>query len=385
MRIRWAHGVKVGVYLLFITLLLSLLLVDAPWEAREAATGGTLDAPALLSPTQDKLFHNTNVTLKWQGLDYEYTAEIFTNGTQQNSSLGPLTTDGETGMFTVSGLDPGTHDHLIIGLDSADNQRILVDEILWLGSPGHDAVINASDGSVITPAQPSWAPLFWEAQPNTTYEVTINTVPIQTTPLNITIDHELGYARVENLVPGKRYSYQVDQVTPQPETGEPIFGDIAIFEIVGTSTLEFQLRHYSYTLEIARQDDPGFTAPLATYTGLQMTHLDLNEVQGNLPELGASYLWRVRASDNIDHTTGWSAVGSFSTGTTNHLGQELLENWGATVMILGGVMLATMVGGIFLAKDEDQQPILPEYTAEDVLTAIVPIGLPASSSEEVDQ
>lgn len=378
-----ATGMKTGIYLLFIALLLFLLIVDAPWEDPSAATGGSVDAPGLIAPTQERLFHDTNVTLEWEVLEYRYAARISTNGTLQNSSLAPLRTEAEVGFFDVLGLGHGTHEYTILGYDSAGHERLMKDEALWLGSPEHEAVINVSDGSVITPAHPAWAPLYWKAQPNATYEVTINTLPYQLTEVNITIDHGLGYARVKNLEPGKRYSYQVDQIDPVPESSDPILGDVAIFLTTEAPFLEFQLRHYSYTVELAAEDDANFAAPLGVFTGLEATTLDLSEMTEDLPELGQGYRWRVRASDGVDHTTGWSAVGLFRSGTTNHLGQELLENWGATVLILGGVMLATMVGGVYLAKDEDQELILPEYSAEEVLTAKVPEGLPPSRDQEV--
>ena len=384
MKNKWATGLKTGVYLAFIALLLSLLLVDAPWEETGPATGGSTDAPFIVSPAQDQVFHDTNVTLEWEGVQYRYQAEIFTNSTQRNSSLGGLQVQGDTGRYPVSGLPHGIHEYRILGVDSAGNERVLDDRVLWLGFPGVDEVRNTSDGSIISPAQPAWAPLFWQAQPDTTYAVTINTHPFQVMELNITIDNARGYARVENLEPGKVYSYQVDQVDPQPATSYPITGDVALFQGVSSPSLEFQLRGYTYILEIADSNDPTFTSPLVTYHDLEATTLALAEQEKDLLELGEGYHWRVRATDGVDHTTDWSAVGTFRTGTTDHLGQELLETWGATVMILGGVLLATMVGGIYLAKDEEQELILPEYSAEDVLTATVPTGPPEPNDEEVD-
>ena len=40
--------------------------------------------------------------------------------------------------------------------------------------------------------------------------------------------------------------------------------------------------------------------------------------------------------------------------------------------MLSGVLLATMVAGVFLAKEEDAKPILPEYELNEVMTAPAP-------------
>jgi len=341
---------RVVAYMAFVGLVLLLLVRDSPWKDGAPATGGAYDAPELLGPNQDQFFHDTNVTLEWERLGYRFSPEIETNGTPHSLDKGRLVVKDGLCNYELPDLDPGPHDYWIYGLDSGNRERLVLDDSIWIGE-------NNS------------APIFWQAQINATYSILINSLDLLAPDVNIAIDHAKGIARVANLQPDTRYSYQVDQISPKPETTDPMLRGMATYYDLTVSSIEFPLPFYTYTIELTTTDDPDFMAPVVTFEDMTETRTDLD-----LPllEPGEAYLWRVRATDGHDHTTGWSATGSFQTGTTNHLGQVLLEDWGAPLMILGGVLLATMIAGVYLAKDDKQELILPEYGPGDVLTALAP-------------
>lgn len=140
-----------------------------------------------------------------------------------------------------------------------------------------------------------------------------------------------------------------------------------------------------YKVQIVKHDEgvtgpyrtPHFAGKVLSFTVQGKEELDLAELEKDVYpaedhlELGEYYYWRVEAIDNTTHSS-WSTVGSFYTGTTNQLGKTLLEENGIVLMVLGGVLISTMIAGVFLAKEEDAQPILPEYSPEEVLTAPAP-------------
>ena len=99
------------------------------------------------------------------------------------------------------------------------------------------------------------------------------------------------------------------------------------------------------------------TYDIAIYDGAvlfkEINDIETNDTYVDGFENGVSYTWHVKANDGKGTSSEWSTSYSVNVGTTHFLALELFNNWQMSFVLIGMILVIALVGGVFLARREE--------------------------------
>ena len=139
------------------------------------------------------------------------------------------------------------------------------------------------------------------------------------------------------------YTYQIGF---QPMDG----GDVRIiqsgnFSLEGASKQTFTWERVKITYDIAIYD--------GAVLFKEVNDLETNNTYVHEFRNGVSYTWQIKAGDSEGTSSEWSATYSVNVGTTHFLALELFNNWQMSFVLIGIILVIALVGGVFLARREE--------------------------------